>query len=461
MFAPVALTAPVQGAPAKQILAPNPLPAGQRLPLPPEGADGQEGQFRNADWAQMSRDLRVRDLRVYDWPSAYNKAGEAEKQQDLVVGRLRRAGYQVQNFTWQGYNPTDTEGFEAHRGGETLSAMWRANGSYLLLYWGHQVTETTAQKRDDELLEAVVAQDVARVQVALQAGANPDAIDYSGESVLSLAANTGKIPVVKALLQAQRMTNRASEPKLKLGKWLNFAAERDDTELLQLFMARGATPAQIGDALQTSAAHGATKCATLLLPHAPRAWVNSALWQAAFVEEWRGSAIQYPDIVKLLLTRKPDKRALDVALLRVAGFDDQGIVVPLLLEAGANPNASDEKGETALIHALNDYDPNTVSNLLKAGADPNTKNAEGTPALVLALGTPFDFDELLKNGANPNTQTKSGQTALSLAKAARDRFAKEASKKGNWHSKDDQERSDDYQKDVNKLEAAAKTKPQK
>ena len=149
----VVLIHPLEAAPRSAIVAPNPLPSGQRLPMPLEGIGGIEGQFRNEQWQIMARDLRVRDLRVYDWPQAYN-TGEAEKQKDSVIERLRSAGYKVQKFSWTGYNPADTEGFEAYRAGEVLSAMWRNNGSHLLLYWGHQVPATPAQKRDDELLQA-------------------------------------------------------------------------------------------------------------------------------------------------------------------------------------------------------------------------------------------------------------------------------------------------------------------
>ncbi len=449
----VALIHSLEAAPKSAIVAPNPLPLGQRLPMPPEGIDGIEGQFRNYQWEKMARDLRVRDLRVYDWPQAYNKVGEAGKQQSLVIERLRRAGYKVQKFEWTGYNPADTEGFEAYRVGETLAAMWRNNGSHLLLYWGHQAPATPAQKRDDELLQAAAAEDVARAKTALLRGANPNALDYSGESVLSLAANTGNIPIVKALLRAQQTAPGAAGTKLNIGDWLKFAVARDDTDLLRLFLAKGATPNQIGAALQEAAARGARKCAPLLIEHAPRAWINSALWQAAFVEEWRGSAIQYPDIVKLLLTRKPDKSALDVALLRVAGFDDQGIVVPLLLEAGADPNASDEQGETALIHALKDYDPNSVRNLLKAGADPNAKSARGTPALVMALGTPFDLDELLKYSPDLSARTKSGATALDFARNTLESLTKKAAQKENPNYKDDQAYRNDWRKIVARLEA--------
>ncbi len=449
----VVLTHSLEAAPKSAIVAPNPLPLGQQLPMPLEGVDGIEGQFRNEQWQIMARDLRVRDLRVYDWPQAYNKKGEAEKQKDLVIERLRRAGYKVQKLKWEGYNPADTEGFEAYRDGETLAAMWRNNGSHLLLYWGHQARATPAQERDDELLQAVAAEDVARVQAALQAGASPNALDYDGHSVLNLAANTGNIPIVEALMRAQQTAPDTAPAELNLYNWLGFAAQRDDVELLQFFLSKGATPFQIGAALRAGAASGALKCVTVLLPHAPRADVNTALSYAAFAGEWRGSTLQYPEIVKLLLTRRPDKRALDVALLRVAGFDDQGIIVPLLLNAGADANASDAQGETALIHALKDYDPNSVRNLLKAGADPNAKSAKGTPALVMALGTQFDLDELLKYSPDLGARTKAGATALDVARSTLESLTKKAAQKENPNTKDDQAYRNQYREIVARLES--------
>ncbi len=424
---------------------------GERVPI--VGRKNWAGEPENADWQKLARLLRVRDLRVYNWPSQIHKnvnEKDVEAQQKQVLGDLRAVGYRIEKMGELEECENQFEkydGFTAQRGNETLALLWRNHYGTRHFYWGHQAP---GQKRDDELLQSVAAEDSARVQAALQAGANPRAIDYSGFSALNLAANTGEIPLVKLLLQAMK-TRGAALPDI--GVWLNFAVKIGDVELLQLFIDRGATPQQIGAALQVAAAHGATKCATLLLPHAPRDYVNSALWQASYVEEFRGSAIQYPDIVELLLTRKPDKRALDVALLHVAGFDDQGIVVPLLLEAGADPNASDEQGETPLIHALKDYDPNSVRNLLKAGADPNAREADGTPALVLALGTPFDLDELLKYSPDPGARTKSGATVLDVARNTLESLTKKAAQKENPNYKDDQAYRDKYRKIVARLEA--------
>ncbi len=85
------------------------------------------------------------------------------------------------------------------------------------------------------------------------------------------------------------------------------------------------------------------------------------------------------------------------------------------LEAGADPNARDEDGDTPLHHAAADNDGGegeAAALLLAAGADPNARNNRGrTPLHNYGIG--FEVVVLLlEAGADPNARDQDGNTPL-------------------------------------------------
>jgi ankyrin repeat protein len=71
--------------------------------------------------------------------------------------------------------------------------------------------------------------------------------------------------------------------------------------------------------------------------------------------------------------------------LIVAGATGRARIVALLLHAGADVNATDARGTTALMLAAENVDTAaTVDALLEAGSDPNLKDKEGRTALQIA-----------------------------------------------------------------------------
>ena len=95
--------------------------------------------------------------------------------------------------------------------------------------------------------------------------------------------------------------------------------------------------------------------------------------------------------------------------------------VRLLLAQGANPNAQNDGGGTALMYAIEDVEK--IRLLLDRGADVNARSGEGRTALLIAVGRAGSHAVvklLLERGASASVRLPDGRGALQLAVAARD-----------------------------------------
>ncbi|PYR35871.1 MAG: hypothetical protein DMF90_12140 [Acidobacteria bacterium] len=109
--------------------------------------------------------------------------------------------------------------------------------------------------------------------------------------------------------------------------------------------------------------------------------------------------------------------AADVPLLDAIRRDDQPIVRDLIKKGGAE-SVRDESGATALMYAAVFASPATLQLLLESGADINASNNNGSTALMWAAGDPAKVRLLLDRGAAVDAKTKDGTTAI-LAAAQR------------------------------------------
>jgi ankyrin repeat protein len=109
--------------------------------------------------------------------------------------------------------------------------------------------------------------------------------------------------------------------------------------------------------------------------------------------------------------------------MQVSGRRGTASDVRAVLAAGADPNARDVSGWTALMYAMLNRDPEVIKALLEGGADPNARSRLGESVLMGILsqqavssdGAVSKVRLLVAAGANVNEQDQDGNTALMLA----------------------------------------------
>jgi ankyrin repeat protein len=266
------------------------------------------------------------------------------------------------------------------------------------------------------LLLAIASFDPLVVERLLARGADVNAISGDGERALHIAV-TKDIPGqdLHAILERKPdLETRGSQNSTPL----HLACVDRNRNAVRILLEAGANPnAQFGsssfDVKPQSGAGQRVKTHLGLEGKTPLHWA---------VAKWdRG-------MTQLLIEHGANPNATDNdGITPLLGAAMQGIgggslgvdpvLMDLLLDAGADPNVRDRSGMTLLQHALRVGSIELVEALLRNGADPNTTDVAGTtPVHATALWPHTNAMELLlEHGAKVDQQDQLGNTPLHVA----------------------------------------------
>ena len=221
---------------------------------------------------------------------------------------------------------------------------------------------------------AVRSDDLETSKALLSAGANANAANRYGVTPLSLAAVNGNVAMIEALLSAGASANTIVSKGQTV---LMTAARTGNAAAVKLLIERGADvnarESQLGEtALMWAASENHADVVTLLAGRG--AEVNG-----------RSAVIQFPKDrfgLEGVLTILPHGNWTPLMYAARDGGVDSARA---LVKAGADINATDPDGTTALILAIMNAHYDTANAILEAGADPNITDKAGMAALYAAV----------------------------------------------------------------------------
>ena len=284
------------------------------------------------------------------------------------------------------------------------------------------------------LMYAAGAGHTGVVRLLLEAGADPGAWTVYGETALMLAAGNGHVDALLALIERGADVGAVTPPREGLpyfgGSALAYAlshalagkrcAERLGAADL-IVAAHERTRKEVRDAprvLRRAMSCGHPPLVSRLIALGAVRPDSDALLALAPARENRA------EVVRLFIQAGADVNVRDrrfwdaTPLERAAGMGDRETVA-LLLEAGANINATNAFGQTALWSAAMNGHADVIALLLARGADPHRvarysplSGTKGGTALNAAVerGCMECARVLLRHGADPRVPDASGNT---------------------------------------------------
>lgn len=223
---------------------------------------------------------------------------------------------------------------------------------------------------NEELGNAVIANDIERVRYLVEHGADTGARDGDGYTALCNAVRFGYAPIAALLIE-----HKADPNVTDLSGWtpLMYAAWADDADLTRMLLAHGArhdtTKERSGlTPLAIAAQNGKSKAAAVLIDAG--ADVNHPVGEGSYTPLMLAATSGSADIAQRLVQKGANVNAKNpgsVTALMIAAAGNRTEIASLLIQSGADPSVKSEDGRTALkIAEANNSD--AVVKLLKEAA---------------------------------------------------------------------------------------------
>lgn len=278
------------------------------------------------------------------------------------------------------------------------------------------------------------------IKTMIDAGADPNIRDKSGNAPLHMAVQLGDKPTIAALLAGKADINAKGQGGVVPLYW---ACSNLNVELVEQLLAAGAKYIQADQNAASSPLNAAMSAAKdnnrmMRLPGTPqqkleraKIIVKSLLDHGADANERNWNYQFTPifgaprELAELLLERgaRLDVTNIegDTPLHYAAVFSDDD-ATKFLLEHGVALEVKNKKGETPLHKAVAIFQPKgeTLKMLLEKGADPKAKDNDGrTPLHRAAMqGSPISITTLLDKGSDIEAKDNDGAAPLHLAAKA-------------------------------------------